>query len=249
MRSVIISALLSAVLMAIGAGMVGAREDIKVERVSFERGKNSATIESSITGYAVVDYVLGARQGQYMNVSMTTDNGAAYFNILTPGEDQVAIFRGSVNENQYEGILPESGDYKVRVYMMRSAARRNEAANYTLTVNITGNATAEQAMGPTPASDAKVEGTPYHATGKVPCSLGDAPQGSTQCDFGVIRSTSGNAELHVTPPGGFQRKLIFAGVKVTTDGTVRVKKSGGDWLIEVNDYEHYRIPEAVISGG
>jgi hypothetical protein len=28
--------------------------------------------------------------------------------------------------------LPESGDYKVRVYLMRSAARRNEVANYRL---------------------------------------------------------------------------------------------------------------------
>lgn len=70
MRSVIIAALLSAVLSSLGVGVVGAREDIKVERVSFERGKNSSTIESSIMGYAVVDYVLGARKGQYMNVSM-----------------------------------------------------------------------------------------------------------------------------------------------------------------------------------
>ena len=92
------------------------------------RGKITATIDSSITGYAVVDYVLGARQGQYMNVSMATDNGANYFNILAPGENQVALFNGSISENQYEGILPDSGDYTVRIYMMRSAARRNEIA-------------------------------------------------------------------------------------------------------------------------
>lgn len=138
MRSIIIAGLFSAALLALGGGILTASEDIKVERVSFERGKNSATIESSITGYAVVDYILGARQGQYMNVSMATDNGANYFNILAPGENQVAMFNGSISENQYEGILPESGDYTVRVYMMRSGARRNETANYRLEMIITG---------------------------------------------------------------------------------------------------------------
>lgn len=137
MRTAIVAALLSVVFFIPGCSWVQAREDIKVERVNFERGKSSATIESSITGYAVVDYVLGARQGQYMKVIMATDNGANYFNILSPGEDQVAIFNGSIDENKYEGRLSQSGDYKLRVYMMRSAARRNEVANYRLEIIIT----------------------------------------------------------------------------------------------------------------
>ncbi len=33
------------------------------------------------------------------------------------------------------------------------------------------------------------------------------------------------------------------------DYKVKASKSGDMWSIEVNDYEHYRIPEAVISGG
>ncbi len=67
-----------------------------------------------------------------MNVSMATDNNANYFNILAPGESEVAIFNGSMADNQFEGVLPKSGDYKVRVYLMRSAARRNEVGNYRL---------------------------------------------------------------------------------------------------------------------
>jgi len=254
MRRIIIAGLFSAVLFGLGGGVLTASDDIKVERVSFDSGKNSATIESSITGYAVVDYVLGARRGQYMNVSMATDNGANYFNILAPGENQVAMFNGSINENQYEGILPESGDYTVRVYMMRSAARRNETANYRLEIIITSGDTKPAATAPSepaPATDAKVEGTPYHATGQVPCSMGDAPQGSAQCDFGVIRGKPGDAQVHVTPPGGFERVLKFSGEQVSSeaDSSVRAVKNGDLWLIEVNDYEHYRIPEAVISGG
>ena len=44
MRSIIIAGLFSAALLALGGGILTASEDIKVERVSFERGKNSATI-------------------------------------------------------------------------------------------------------------------------------------------------------------------------------------------------------------
>lgn len=118
-------------------GALSAERGILVKPVQFERGTNSTTIESSIAGYTIVDYVLGARHGQYMNASMANDNGANYFNILAPGENQVAMFNGSINGNQYEGILPESGDYKVMVYVMRSAARRNEVANYRLEIIIT----------------------------------------------------------------------------------------------------------------
>ncbi len=113
-----------------------ARNDIRTVGVQFARGENSAVIEDSITGYEVVDYVLRAKQGQSMNVSMATDNRANYFNILAPHEDAIAMFNSSMNGNQYEGKLPESGEYKIRVYMMRSAARRNEKANYRLEIII-----------------------------------------------------------------------------------------------------------------
>jgi hypothetical protein len=183
-----------------------------------------------------------------MNVSLATKHGATYFNILAPGENEVAMFNASTSQNQFEGTLPASGDYKIRVYMMRSAARRSEAASYTLTVGITGSPKASD-FGKAPASDAKVKGTPYHATGPLPCTMGnDNPM---QCEFGVIRGKPGNAEVHITPPGGLKRVLIFMGDKVTTNPGEKIKavKQGYDWVIEVNDYEHYTIPEAVVQGG
>jgi hypothetical protein len=107
-------------------------DDIRTERVQFHRGANSATVEGSIKGYEGVDYVLGAKAGQSMNVSMATDNGANYFNIIAPGKADEAMFIGSTSGKQFEGVLPASGDYTVRVYLMRSAARRDEVANYRL---------------------------------------------------------------------------------------------------------------------
>ena len=138
MNPALIRISLLGILFAFLAALAIAQTDIRTERVRFEKGANSAVVEGSITGYETVDYVLGAKKGQYMNVGMATTNRANYFNILAPGENQVAMFNGSTAGNQYEGTLPESGDYKVRVYMMRSAARRNEVANFRLEMIITG---------------------------------------------------------------------------------------------------------------
>lgn len=114
------------------------REEIKKVRVQFDSGANSKTLESSITGYETVDYQLNVKQGQLMNISMATQHGATYFNIMEPGEEYEAIFIGSTSGKQFEGVAGESGDYTIRVYMMRSAARRGETADYRLEM-IVGN--------------------------------------------------------------------------------------------------------------
>ncbi len=114
-------------------------EDIRTQRVEFAPGSTGATIQNSIKGYDTVDYVLKANAGQVLNVSMATDNGANYFNILAPGETEVAMFVGSTQGNQFEGTLAETGDHRVRVYLMRSAARRNEVARYRLEVAVSSN--------------------------------------------------------------------------------------------------------------
>ena len=120
-----------------------AADGIRTERVHFKKGEKSAVVEAGIKGYETVDYVLGASAGQYMNVSLATKHGATYFNILAPGQNEVAMFNGAVSQNQYEGTLPASGDYKIRVYMMRSAARRNEVAHYRLEMIIDGREAAD----------------------------------------------------------------------------------------------------------
>lgn len=221
---------------------------IQSKPVQFAKGHSSTTIQGTIKGDQTIDYTLRAKAGQTMSVMLKTGNDANYFNVLPPGSNDVAIFVGSINGNQWSGTLPADGEYKLRVYLMRSAARRNETANYTLTVGITGTPKAAE-FGNAPASDAKIPGTPYHATGPLPCRMGqDKPM---QCEFGVTRGKPGNAEVHITPPGGLKRVLTFMGDKVATSPGEKIKavKQGYEWSVEVNDYEHYTIPEAVISGG
>lgn len=223
-------------------------EEIQSKVVTFSKGHVSATITGKIKGSQTIDYVLRAKAGQNMKVAMKTNNGANYFNVLPPGSNDEANFIGSSGGTEYIGNLPLDGEYRVRVYLMRSAARRNETASYSLTVGITGSPQAP-ALGQAPASDAKVRGTPYHATGPLPCIMGN--EKPVQCEFGVIRGARGNAEVHITPPGGLKRILTFIGDKVTTNPGEKIKaeKHGYDWSVEINDYEHYTIPEAVIFGG
>jgi hypothetical protein len=132
--------LLIATLIVFVTSSALAQDDIRTVPVHFKAGSNSATVKGKIRGYEGVDYVLEASKGQSMNVSMATDNPSSYFNILAPGENEAAMFIGSTSGNQFEGTLPKSGAYKIRVYMMRNAARRKEVANYRLEMIITGAA-------------------------------------------------------------------------------------------------------------
>jgi hypothetical protein len=233
------------------AALSSARDDIRTERVHFQKGANSAVVEASIKGYETVDYILGARAGQYMNVSLATKHGATYFNILAPGESEVAMFNGSINQNQYEGTLPSSGDYKIRVYMMRSAARRNEVAHFRLEMIVDGK---EAKVVQAPSHDAKVAGTEFHATGNIPCSMGKGqPTGS--CAFGVKREGGGNALVTVTKSNGSQRVIFFEkGQSIGYDqsqadtGEFKARKEADLNIIHIGD-ERYEIPDAVVQGG
>jgi hypothetical protein len=241
--------LAACLLLLTGFGAVAA-DGIEKKTVQFAKGASSATVKGTLKGDQTIDYALRAKAGQTMTVTFKGSNGANYFNVLPPGSTGEAIFIGATEGNEFKGELPADGEYRIRVFLMRSAARRGEASSYTMTVGITGVPKAAAASA-APAGDAKVKGTPYHATGKVPCAAGNEAPGSQQCEFGVIRGKPGEAEVHVTIPGGLKRVLKFAGAKVSSEGAMSVKaaKSADTWSVDVNDYEHYRIPEAVISGG
>ena len=82
-------------------------DGIEKVRVQFDAGTSSKTVESSITGRETVDYLLNVKEGQPMNISMATQNTSAYFNIMEPGEENEAIYNGSINGNQFEGTAAE----------------------------------------------------------------------------------------------------------------------------------------------
>jgi len=106
-------------------------------KIQFAKGASSKVIKASIRGDQSKLYSINIRAGQKLTVKLVTSNASSYFNITAPGAEQ-ALFIGSSEGNSYSGIVPSSGDYQIDVYLMRNAARRNETANFTLTVGATG---------------------------------------------------------------------------------------------------------------
>jgi membrane-bound inhibitor of C-type lysozyme len=223
---------------------------IRTQRVQFQPGTSSSTVEGSVTGYEGVDYVLNARAGQVMNVSMATDNSSNYFNIIPPGETDVALFNSSSQGNQFEGELPASGDYKIRVYLMRNAARENQTGNYRLEMIVSGGGNTASSSG-SASSQPKAAGTGYNATGNIPCSMTQA-EANESCTFGVIRQGNGNAVVDITTPSGRAFSIYFENgdaYKVEGGlGEFSRTRQGDETLVYVGQ-ERYIIPDAVIFGG
>lgn len=104
--------------------------------VKFPPGKSGTEISGTIKGDSFIDYKVGANAGQKIDVSLTSKNASLYFNLLEPGSADEAIFVGSISGGEYKGALAKSGDYTIRVYLMRNAARRGETADYDLDIEI-----------------------------------------------------------------------------------------------------------------
>ena len=151
---------------------------------------------------------------------------------------------GSVKGNRFEGDLPASGDYTIRVYLYRNAARRGESANYSLEVAIA-------AAGDVPSEAGGASETGFHATGEIPCAR-YAGQPMRSCRVGVIRRGGGSATVRVFWPDGGERNLYFEKGRLDSSDS-----EAGVWAERVSDLnkvfvgteERFEIPDALIYGG
>ncbi len=136
--------LLAAVWVAMAPLALSAQD--RTVAVQFPAGASGTTINDSLSGRDAVLYKLGASAGQEMHVSLSSDNLATYFNVYAPGkglgDEALAVGEMSDPINDWRGALPASGEYTVAVFLLRSAARRGERTNFTLTVTIGGESSA-----------------------------------------------------------------------------------------------------------
>ncbi len=303
-------------------------QNLQTKRLAQAGVSELQVIEDSITGDEIVDYTISLEQSQILSVDLQTSNSANYFNISPAGSAE-ALFIGS-SEGQVADIpMASSGDFVIRVYLMRSAARRNETANYSLAISIGAPEFADSLSGgpdfwlvtgvgdgdalnmrsgpatrypviskvrngqtaqnqgcrqtgdqhwcqvrlsnsgtmgwvagrylvetAAPRSPAVPEGgpvgngTPFDATGSIPCSTseGQAPQ---PCPFGVVRSGPGNAGIWIALGNGNERQILFeSGEPVATNSAdeLSFEKQNYSYQVRIGD-ERYEIPEAVIYGG
>ena len=130
------------VLMIIGVGAALlmtsaiAKDKVTIHQVHFDKGTIGTTVKGHVNGYDTVNYMLGAKEGQTIRVSLNSKK--AYMNIFEPGKGpgDGAMFIGSIKGQSYTGNLSKSGTYTIQVYLMRNEARRGTNAPYTLHIGI-----------------------------------------------------------------------------------------------------------------
>jgi hypothetical protein len=248
-KMVLTAAAVAALAVAANAIAAGGAPQPRKERVNFAKGASSATVKGTLKGYADVDYLVRAGAGQTLEVKLEATHAQNDFNVLPPGSTEGAMFSSNFSgQRTYSGVLPTDGDYAIRVYINRAAARRSEASRFTLTVTVSG-----KALPPLPAArDAKVAGTAYHATAQVNC-VPPYATAATLCDAGVIRrGTDGTAtvELRGKNPSVMRRILFVQGKATAADSMdpVTASKQGDLNTVKVGE-ERYDVPDAFLTGG
>ncbi|MDD7911241.1 hypothetical protein PUV47_15030 [Pseudovibrio exalbescens] len=247
--------LLGAALFASSIPHLANAQDRSVneERISFQQGAFGAEIRGTIKGAEIKDYLIGVEGGQILTVTMKSDSAASYFNVIPPSESDAATFIGSTSGERYRGLLAEGGDYTIRVYMMRSAARRDEEANYAIDVAVRSEGVSAQGPG---ATDALIPNTLFHARGELRCAIATAPD-VNRCSFGVIRRGEGSATIVVTKPDLTTRGLYFEKGNFTRADDfnpmnaeeVRQATREGDETIVQLGQDRFVIYDAILFGG
>jgi hypothetical protein len=127
------TAIAASVFLTAGAALAQPPE----RKVAFKPGATSAELRGAIRGNDDITYRLQTAPGQVMQVLFTPSNRSCYMNVFEPGRQEAAHV-GSSAGNEFARNPTLAGDYRVQVYLMRNAARRNEACRYRISFEVTG---------------------------------------------------------------------------------------------------------------
>lgn len=93
------------------------------------------TMRGKLRGYDTAEYTIRLRAGQSVTATLKTNLRSNYFNVTGP-EGGDALFVGSRDGERYRAKVRQDGDYKISVYLMANAARRDERASYALKIQV-----------------------------------------------------------------------------------------------------------------
>jgi hypothetical protein len=106
-----------------------AQQESKITRVRFAKGTTSKTYRGSVS-HSINTYVVKARKGQTMSVTVSSSDGEALFSITqqpAPDTDPVELTH---DRKRWSGTLANSDDYYISVGAARSVAA------YTVTITV-----------------------------------------------------------------------------------------------------------------
>jgi len=210
--------------------------------------KNDAPLmlqKGNIKGYDTINYHITAKAGQTLKVFMQRSKGAAYFNVLYP-QRPYGGFDGSTYGDAFAMLLPKDGIYTVQVYMMRSAARRNEVSNFTMKFSLSGKGE---------AIDLYQEPKKFKASGTVRCGK-DKMNMKQECEFRVLRYLDARSaalwvkSLDQKSAQPYNYFYFINGMFGSHDiDFVEVERIDDNSIIKSKNNEFYTIPDAAVYGG
>ena len=125
--------LLTGLALSLALSTASTAQTPRTETVAAAAGPT--ILEGAVSGDESVSYRVAGNAGQTLSVDLSASNPSLFFNILPEGS-QEALFVGSTSGNVADIALPRTGTYLVQVYLMRNAARQDEAAQYSLGISL-----------------------------------------------------------------------------------------------------------------
>lgn len=112
-----------------------AADPVRHEKVVLTQHAPVQQLSDKIKGHGTVEYRLVVPAGAVLDLRLKGANRSSYFNVFAEGAEE-ALFVGARDGDHFHATATGVGVYKVQVYLMRNAARRNETASYMLEAGI-----------------------------------------------------------------------------------------------------------------
>lgn len=199
---------------ALACGAASAQD--RTERLTLSDGQTQ--VKDHLRGRDGVQYAFTARPGQQLTIRLTTSNPSAYFNVEKDGAAE-AVCQGALTGNVCAVRADVATEYVVDVFLMRNAARRNEQAQYTLTIDQGAGSNSSNATTTAPAPSAQDAAKEAAASAVAACKSALALKSGQNAVFVLPLS-------HVPAAGGYQVFLSLKGVQwlCTTDSRGNVNR-------------------------
>ena len=117
--------------------VVAQREKVELYRddASPDNTSQHARVTATISGHQTIEYLIDARTGQSLMLSVHSSNTQAGYRITAPAAPR-ALHKGHGQRSRFSVTLPRDGTYRVLIYLMRSAAQNGESADFALDIRL-----------------------------------------------------------------------------------------------------------------
>ncbi len=209
---------------------------IKHRNVELKGG--AVDVSGSISGDQSVEYAFSSPGAQVVGIGLKTRHKMAYFDLLR-ADSEDPLFNGAISGRNFLGELPAAGTYRVRVYLMRDAARRQESASYTLSISLRDSNKPADAVAA--AAMTAAPGAPASAAHQAP------PSTHVQVPFDQTLSLQG-ISFHVqSPNAGVPNRISITPEGLSVDNSAIARPVEGLVVgAEVADLNADGSPEVYV---